>query len=73
MRQVSEKHGVTSKDLIGPSRVQQVVHARYEAMYRVRRELVLSFERVGQFFGGRDHTTVLYGVREHARRNGLTL
>jgi chromosomal replication initiation ATPase DnaA len=34
---------------------------------------VLSFERVGQFFGGRDHTTVLYGVREHARRNGLTL
>lgn len=71
IRQVCDKHGVAKKDIIGPSRVPQVVRARYEAMYRIRHELALSLARVGRALGGRDHTTVLHGVREHARRNGV--
>lgn len=72
VREVSRKHGVSIIDILSTRRCREYVEARYEAMYRMRHETTMSYPQIGRRLGGRDHTTVLHGVREHARRNGLT-
>ncbi len=47
-------------DLYGKSRTQQVALARQIAMYLCRERTSLSLPRIGELFGGRDHTTVMY-------------
>lgn len=51
-------------ELRGPSRRQAVATARGVAMYLARRLTPKSLEQIGQYFGGRDHTTVMYGCRK---------
>ena len=50
-------------DLKGQSRTRVMVQARQIAMYLMRMMTPLSLKEVGEAFGGRDHTTVLNGVR----------
>jgi chromosomal replication initiator protein len=52
----------------GPSRQRHVALARGVAMYLARELTSLSFERIGEYFGGRDHTTVLHACRKLAGR-----
>lgn len=56
--------GVSVDDLIGPSRTQTLVLARQIAMYLAREMTNLSLPRIGQEFGGRDHTTVMHAFRK---------
>lgn len=53
---------------VGPFEPRAVARARHYAMWRMRRETRQSLPQIGAFLGGRDHTTVLYGVRKHAQR-----
>jgi chromosomal replication initiator protein len=53
---------VNVSDLEGPSRRQPLARARQVAMYICRELTDLSLPKIGQLFGGRDHTTVLHGV-----------
>lgn len=69
MRAVCVKHEVTPAHIKGKWRVLDVVRARHEAMYQLRR-LGLSYPRIGQLLG-RHHTSVMHGVRKHVERNGL--
>jgi chromosomal replication initiator protein len=55
--------GVTPDDVLGRSRRQEVAYARHLAMYLIRRRLDWSLPRIGRFLG-RDHTTVLYALRQ---------
>ena len=68
LRQVSAsvaKHfQLTMQDLKGESRQQTVVRARSLAMFLCRELTGASYAEVGQFFGGRDHTTVLHACRK---------
>jgi chromosomal replication initiation ATPase DnaA len=59
----SRRHGLTAADLVGPSRCRQVSLARGMAMYIARRLTTRSLQSIGAAFGGRDHTTVLHGIR----------
>lgn len=61
--EVSEKHRVSFEDMRGKSHVKRFVAARSEAYFRIRTETALSYPQIGRRFGGRDHTTVLHGVR----------
>lgn len=65
VREVCEKHDVLLVDLMSIRRPVKVVRARHEAMYRMRHETNLTLPQIGQRLGGRDHTTVLHGVRKH--------
>ncbi len=61
---VSEFYNVTSDDLIKQSRKQEFVKPRQIAMYITRQELNTSFPSIGEFFGRRDHTTVMHAVEK---------
>ncbi|MBI4728210.1 MAG: chromosomal replication initiator protein DnaA [Acidobacteria bacterium] len=62
--------GISRDDLGGPSRVRQLVHARQVAMYLCRELTPLSLPKVGEVFGGRDHTTVMHAEGKIKRLMG---
>ncbi|MCL2464167.1 MAG: chromosomal replication initiator protein DnaA [Micrococcales bacterium] len=56
--------GLTIDDLCGSSRSRVLVTARQIAMYLCRELTDLSLPKIGQAFGGRDHTTVMHANRK---------
>jgi chromosomal replication initiator protein len=65
---VAKIHGVRFVDLISNRRHKHLCHARQHAMWEIRRRTKLSLPQIGQLLGGRDHTTVLHGLKQHERR-----
>lgn len=63
---VAEYFHITVQDLRGKSRRREVAWPRQIAMYLLRQETHLSLPQIGQFMGGRDHTTVLHGCEKVA-------
>jgi chromosomal replication initiator protein len=59
---VAEFYNITLEDLIKQSRKKEYVKPRQIAMFLIRKELDNSFPSIGDFFGGRDHTTVMHAV-----------
>ena len=55
---------LSSDELYGSSRSQQIASARQIAMYLCRELTSLSLPKIGQLFGGRDHTTVMYANKK---------
>ena len=64
MAATAEYFGLTMEDLCGSSRSRVLVTARQIAMYLCRELTDLSLPKIGQMFGGRDHTTVIHADRK---------
>ncbi len=64
MAQTSAYFSLTMEDLCGSSRSRVLVNARQIAMYLCRELTDLSLPKIGQQFGGRDHTTVIHADRK---------
>jgi len=64
MAVTAEYFGISMEDLCGSSRSRTLVTARQVAMYLCRELTDLSLPKIGQHFGGRDHTTVIHGYRK---------
>ena len=64
MAETATFFGVTVEDLHGSSRSRVLVNARQIAMYLCRELTELSLPKIGQAFGGRDHTTVMHAERK---------
>ncbi|MQA93121.1 MAG: chromosomal replication initiator protein DnaA [Streptosporangiales bacterium] len=64
MAQTASYFGLTNDDLCGTSRSRVLVTARQIAMYLCRELTDLSLPKIGQQFGGRDHTTVMHADRK---------
>lgn len=63
---VAEHFGLRTDDLTGRKRTKEVAYARQIAMYLLREENDLSLPAIGEHLGGRDHSTVRYGVERVA-------
>jgi chromosomal replication initiator protein len=64
VRVVAEHFGLRPEDLVGGGRRKEVVLPRQMAMFLVRELTRASLPEIGQLFGGRDHTTVLYAIQK---------
>jgi chromosomal replication initiator protein len=64
MAQTAAYFSLTMEDLCGSSRSRVLVNARQIAMYLCRELTDLSLPKIGQQFGGRDHTTVIHADRK---------
>ncbi len=70
---VSNFYGVPVEEMIKKGRKKEVAHPRQVAMYFLRTELDTPFSTIGDFFGGRDHTTVLHAVDKITKNRESTL
>jgi chromosomal replication initiator protein len=64
LRIVADHYGLTAADLSGRKRTKEVAGARQIAMYLLREEHGLSLPAIGALLGGRDHSTVRYGIEK---------
>ena len=61
---VGKYYGITVSDLVSNSRKQHLVRARQIAIYLCHELTSLSLAKIGQNFGNRDHSTVLYSCEK---------
>ena len=63
-RKVAEHYNIRLSDMIGPKRVRTLARPRQIAMYLAKQMTSRSLPEIGRRFGGRDHTTIMHGVRK---------
>ncbi len=61
---VAKHYNVKEEDLFNKKRTQNIVYPRQVAMYLCRELADLSYPRIGELFGGRDHTTVIHAYEK---------
>jgi chromosomal replication initiator protein len=61
---VSDQYRITAADLVSGRRTRSVLLPRQVSMYLARQLTNLSFEEIGEEFGGRDHSTVLHACKK---------
>lgn len=65
---VASRYGLKAEDLTSKRHTRRFAWARHEAMATIKDRFGLSLPRIGALFGGRDHTTVLSGIRAYETR-----
>lgn len=61
---VADYYKIKVSDLFAKKRTQAIVRPRQVAMHLAKELTSLSYTEIGNAFGGRDHTTVLYALRK---------
>jgi chromosomal replication initiator protein len=64
LESVSRYYSVSVQDMLGASRVKEILLPRQIVMYLGKKYLRISFVRLGELFGNRDHTTVMNAVEK---------
>lgn len=62
LRVVATYFNLEESDLLGSKRIKELVYPRQLIMYFLRDKLRQSFPQIGEILGGKDHTTIMYGV-----------
>lgn len=61
---VSSYYNLSSDEICGKRRNKEIVRPRQIAMYLLRKENSMSFPSIGDYFGGRDHTTAMHACEK---------
>jgi chromosomal replication initiator protein len=64
LEETAKYFSLSTGDLMSKSRSRPLTQARHIAMYLTRECTGLSLVKIGEMFGGRDHTTVLHGINK---------
>ncbi|MEK7170768.1 MAG: chromosomal replication initiator protein DnaA [Patescibacteria group bacterium] len=67
IRAVADHFAIEPTDLMGQKRVQEIVYPRQIVMYILRHSLGHSHPQIGDELGGKDHTTIMHGVKKIER------
>ena len=68
MEIVAEYYDLKVEDLMGDDRHKEIMVPRQVCMYLIKNELGESYEKIGDGFGGRNHTTVMHACNKTAQR-----
>jgi chromosomal replication initiator protein len=73
LKHVIDEFGFTVAELKGKKRTQKLALARQVSMYLIRTLVGLSLSEIGEFFGGKDHTTVMHAIEkiEHLKKSDI--
>ena len=61
---VARYYNISPEDITGSKRSNAIAKPRQIAMYLSRQLLDMSLPKLGEHFGGRDHTTVIHGINK---------
>jgi len=61
---VSDYYNVTISEILGPNRAREIILPRQVSMYICRNFLQQSLKKIGDFFGKRDHTSVIHAIKK---------
>lgn len=61
---VASYYSVSPMEIFGEARKREVMHPRQVAMYLIRHELNFPYEKIGEDFGGKNHTTVMHACEK---------
>ncbi len=68
IKKVARYFGLTVAEVTGPSRRQTTVLARNTAIFLTRHLREDSFEQIGTYFGGRDHSTIMHAFQKVTKK-----
>jgi hypothetical protein len=68
IQEVCAKHGLRLPEVLGGRRSKPIVIARHEAFYRLSTETTMTLPQIGYRMGGKDHSTVIHGIRAYKAR-----
>lgn len=60
---VADYYNIQSSQLTGSGRTAQIALARHIAIYLIRQNLDIPLTKIGQTFGGKDHTTIMHAIQ----------
>ena len=62
-KQVAEHYSIRTAEILSAGRARAIARPRQIAMYLTKKLTTLSLPEIGRKFGGRDHTTIMHGVK----------
>lgn len=68
LQTVASFYELKVEDLLGKKRNKELVYPRQISMYLLREEISQSYPKIGEILGGKDHTTIIYGVSKIKKR-----
>ena len=67
IRTVAEHFDLSANDLIGNKRSSQITYPRQIAMYLCRQMTDITLKIIGDKLGGRDHSTIMNGIKKEVQ------
>lgn len=64
LQKTADYYEISYSDIVGVKRSREIVVPRQVAMFIMREELEMSFPRIAKSLGGKDHTTIMHGVKK---------
>jgi chromosomal replication initiator protein len=61
---VSRFFELTKTDILGFGRTKEIMTARHIAMWIMKNQISMSYPSIGNFFGGRDHSTIMHACKK---------
>ena len=68
IQEMAAQHNISTEYLLGHHRRAGIVWARFEVMARARQETGASYELIGHVMGGRNHSTIMSGIKRYENR-----
>ena len=66
--ETAAKYKISTALLTGHNRRKEVIWPRFEVMWRARHELNAPYQTIGRVLGGRDHSTIMHGIKRYENR-----
>ncbi len=64
LQKTADYYEISYNDIVGTRRSREIVVPRQIAMFIMREELGMSYPRIAKSLGGKDHTTIMHGVKK---------